>query len=69
MTGFFTDDGYAAIPFVRSYMIVYKGQQLDVVKTIKKAEKFIQQHRNSLKPVQSEVKAADSSPTVKKKTK
>jgi len=44
--GFVTDDQiYAAIPFGKKLMIIYKGQQLDVVNTPKQAEKYIKQHR------------------------
>lgn len=49
--GFVTDDQiYAAIPFGKKLMIIYKGQQLDVVNTEKQAHKYIKQHRlNSIK--------------------
>lgn len=45
--GFVTDDKiYAAIPFGKKLMIIYKGQQLDVVNTEKQALKYIAQHRS-----------------------
>lgn len=69
MTGFITEDGYAAVPFVRSYMVLYNGEQLDVVKTIKKAEQFIQQHRDTLKTAIPETEKVKASANVKRKTK
>lgn len=44
--GFITDDGYAAVPFgKKQLMIIFNGQQHDVVNTQKQALKWIQQHR------------------------
>ena len=45
--GFETKDGYAAVPWGKRYVIIYNGQQLEDVKTIAQAEKFIKQHRAS----------------------
>jgi hypothetical protein len=43
--GFITDDGYAAVPYGKKLMIIFDGQQLEVVNTILQAQKFIKQHR------------------------
>jgi hypothetical protein len=44
-TGFETSDGYAAVPWGKRYVILFQGQQLEDVKTILQAQKFIKQHR------------------------
>ena len=47
-TGFATDDfQFAAIPFGKKYMILAKGQQLEVVKTRRLAEIRLEQLKNS----------------------
>jgi len=43
--GFITDDGYAAVPYCKKLMIIFGGQQLEVVNTILQAQKFIKKHR------------------------
>lgn len=43
--GFITDDGYAAVPYGKKLMIIFGGQQLEVVNTILQAQKFIKKHR------------------------
>lgn len=44
--GFVTKDGYAAVPFgKKQLMIIFGGQQLDVVNTKLQAEKYIKKHR------------------------
>lgn len=43
--GFETSDGYAAIPWGKRYVILFQGQQLEDVKTVLQAQKFIKQHR------------------------
>jgi hypothetical protein len=46
MNGFIVDDGlYAAVPFNKKLMIIFNGQQLDVVNTKLQAEKYIKNHR------------------------
>ena len=45
--GFVTDDGYAAVPWGKRFVIIYNGQQLDDVSTIKQAEKYIKNHRTT----------------------
>jgi len=45
--GFITDDGYAAVPYGKKLMIIFGGQQLEVVNTIIQAQKFIKQHRDT----------------------
>lgn len=48
--GFITKDGYAAVPFgKKQLMIIFDGQQLEVVNTEKQANKFIQNHRSTFK--------------------
>lgn len=41
--GFIRGD-YAAVPFGKKLMIIYRGQQLDVVNTVLQAQKYIKQH-------------------------
>lgn len=45
--GFVTgkDGEYAAIPFGKQLMVVYKGQQLKVCRTEQSARNFIEKHR------------------------
>jgi ABC-type uncharacterized transport system ATPase component len=45
--GFETSDGYAAVPWGKRFVILHNGQQLEDVKTITEAQKFIKQHRAS----------------------
>mgnify|MGYP006280743727 CR=1 FL=1 len=46
MEGFIVGKGdYAAIPFGKELMILYKGQQLKVCKTEDAARKFINDHK------------------------
>ncbi len=40
----FIDGNYAAIPFGKKLMVIYMGQQLDVVNTTLQAKKYIKQH-------------------------
>jgi len=48
--GFVTKDGYAAVPFgKKQLMIIFDGQQLEVVNTVLQANKFIKQHRSTPK--------------------
>lgn len=46
-TGFETSDGYATVPWGKRYVILFQGQQLEDVKTILQAQKFIKQHRGT----------------------
>jgi hypothetical protein len=44
--GFIVGDGtYAAVPFGKQLMIIYKGQQLKVCRTENSARKFISDHK------------------------
>ena len=45
--GFITSDGYATVPWGKRYVIIYNGEQLTDVKTIKQANKFIKEHRSN----------------------
>ncbi len=46
MEGFETNDGYAAVPWGKKRLvIIYNGQQLTDVGTIRQANKFIKEHR------------------------
>lgn len=47
MDGFITDDGYAAVPCGKALMIIYNGQQLELVTTVRRAHNFIKQHRTN----------------------
>jgi hypothetical protein len=47
-TGFITQDNYAAIPYgTKQLIVIYNGQQLEVVNTQAQAKKFIEQHRST----------------------
>jgi hypothetical protein len=44
--GFITDDGYAAVPYgKKNLIIIYGGYQLEMVSTVREAQKFIKNHR------------------------
>jgi hypothetical protein len=44
--GFITDDGYASVPYgKKNLIIVYGGCQLEMVSTVREAQKFIKNHR------------------------
>lgn len=45
--GFETKDGYAVVPWGKRFVILYNGQQLEDVKNVIEANKFIKQHRAS----------------------
>jgi hypothetical protein len=45
--GFITQDNYAAVPWNKKLVIIYQGEQLGDVNTIRQAEKFIKNHRES----------------------
>jgi hypothetical protein len=46
--GFIVGNGtYAAVPYGKQLMIIYDGQQLDVVNTVLQAQKYIKQHKKS----------------------
>lgn len=47
-TGFVTQDFYAAVPCgKKQLMIIYNGQQLELVNTELQARKFIENHRST----------------------
>ena len=45
--GFVTQDFYAAVPCGKKLMIIYNGQQLELVNTELQAKKFIEKHRTT----------------------
>ena len=45
--GFETKDGYAAVPWGKRYVIIYNGEQLVDVGTVRQANNFIKQHRSN----------------------
>lgn len=47
--GFEATDGYAAVPWGKKFIIIYQGQQLEVVNTEAAANKFIKNHRTQPK--------------------
>lgn len=47
--GFETADGYAAVPWGKRLVIIYNGQQLEDVSTIRQANAFIKKHREDSK--------------------
>jgi len=49
--GFITDDNYAAVPYgKKNLIIVYNGQQLEMVSTVREAHKYIKNHRTQPQP-------------------
>jgi hypothetical protein len=44
-TGFETADGYAVVPWGKRLVIIYNGQQLEDVSTVRQANTFIKKHR------------------------
>jgi hypothetical protein len=52
MEGFFSECGnYGAFRFGKKFMVVYRGQQLEVFNTINQCKKFIKTHSASLETV------------------
>ena len=43
--GFITQDNYAAVPWNKKLVIIFNGQQIGEVSTVRQAQKFIQDHR------------------------
>jgi hypothetical protein len=43
--GFVTPDGYAAVPWDKKLVIIYNGEQLEDVSTVRQANAFIKKHR------------------------
>ncbi len=43
--GFETKDGYAAVPWGKRLVIIFNGQQLEDVSTVRQAHAFIKKHR------------------------
>lgn len=64
--GFITQDHYAAVPYgKKQLMIIFGGEQLEIVNTELQAKKFIDDHRT--KPGIGTVFVDNSSPTAKMK--
>lgn len=65
--GFITQDHYAAIPYgKKQLMIIFDGQQLEVVNTELQANKFIENHRTTPGIGTVFVECKDSSAKVKR---
>ena len=45
MNGFILQDGYAVIPWNKRLVIIYNGEQLEDVSTVRQANTFIKKHR------------------------
>jgi len=45
--GFITTDNYAAVPWGKRLVIIYNGEQLTDVSTVRQATAFIKKHRES----------------------
>jgi hypothetical protein len=43
--GFETADGYCAVPWGKRLVIIYNGEQLEDVSTVRQANTFIKKHR------------------------
>lgn len=48
-TGFETPDGYCVVPWGKRLVILYNGQQLEDVSTVRQANTFIKKHREDSK--------------------
>lgn len=44
-TGFVTADDYAVVPWGKRLVIIYNGEQLEDVSTVRQANTFIKKHR------------------------
>jgi hypothetical protein len=64
MIGFITKDGYAAVPYCNHLMIIFNNEQLEVVKTIKQAELFINNHKAGQQTVTPKPKTSKKSANV-----
>ena len=68
--GFITQDHYAAIPYgKKQLMVIFDGQQLEVVNTELQAKKFIENHRITPGIGTVFIECEDSSAKVKKSRK
>jgi hypothetical protein len=66
MEGFFSDCGnYGAFRFGKKFMVVYRGQQLEVFNTINQCKKFIKTHSANLESVTTDPKPPKKSVKVK----
>jgi hypothetical protein len=43
--GFITPDNYAVVPWCKRLVIIYNGEQLEDVSTVRQANAFIKKHR------------------------
>lgn len=43
--GFILEDGYATVPWGKRFVIIYNGEQLEDVSTVRQANTFIKKHR------------------------
>jgi hypothetical protein len=43
--GFMTPDNYAVVPWDKRLVIIYNGEQLEDVSTVRQANAFIKKHR------------------------
>jgi hypothetical protein len=43
--GFILEDGYAVVPWGKRLVIIYNGEQLEDVSTVRQANTFIKKHR------------------------
>jgi len=70
MGGFISDCGnYGVFKFGKQWMVVYRGQQLEVFKTIPQCRKFIKDHQDSLTTVTQETKSRNSPAKIKPSSK
>jgi hypothetical protein len=66
MEGFFSDCGnYGAFRFGKKFMVVYRGQQLDVFNTINQCKKFIKTHSTNSKTGTAEPRTTSKPDKVK----
>jgi hypothetical protein len=64
MIGFITKEGYAAVPYGKQLMIIFNNEQLEVVKTIKQAELFINNHKAGPQTATPKLRTPKKSATV-----
>lgn len=66
MSGFISEDGnYGVFPFGKQWMVIYKNEQLEVLKTQAQCKKFIASHQDSLKTVPENKTLSKKSPRIK----
>jgi hypothetical protein len=70
MGGFISDCGnYGVFKFEKQWMVVYRGQQLEVFRTIPQCRKYIKEHSANLETVTPEPTPSKTSAKLKTRSK